>query len=497
MTHAYTGFARPARIALVALITFALVTFLLPAQASSAATTTKDLVVNGAFSEGVTGWSTNSPATHVLSVENAGRNGTKAAAILPKDTRTVVLNDKVDTLGNTPKGSSYTLTAWVRSSTPGAVTLLKAREGGSAGSYVHEKKVKLSGTGWEQVTFSFTTRFAGSWVDLNVLFWGLKVGNKVFVDSVSLTSDSNPPVTPPPVTEPPVTEPPVTPPPVTKPPTQPEVCTRPAPTGTQFGTSISTSGQSHAQAVAGIDSLFGRVPILRVFDGGMVFPWSHSRTAMIAGRDLVMSFRPMPQDVLSGKHDAEFRQWFEQAPSNVTIYWSYIHEPEPLIVQGKFTAEQYRQAWQRIDKIADSVCRSNMYPTLILTGWTTVPASKRDWRTYYPGGDVIDVMAFDPYNGATDPGRDFYTSVPGLFDSVRKAAQEAGKPYGIAETGSLKVPSDPTGAGRAAWLTELAAYHRQHGALFVTYFHSTRDGEWRLLDDKSKAAWSAAIKSGR
>lgn len=245
-----------------------------------------------------------------------------------------------------------------------------------------------------------------------------------------------------------------------------------------------------------MDAIFGTIPIVRVFDPGMVMSWDKPRTQMLAGRDLVISFRPSPQDVLSGKYDAEFAEWFAKAPSDVTIYWSYIHEPEPLIDQGSFTADQYRRAWQRIDSIADAACRPNMYATLTLTGWTTTDASKRDWRDYYAGGDVIDVMAFDPYNGASNPTAvTGYPSAASMYDSVVRVAREAGKPYGLAETGSPKVPADATGSQRAAWLKDVAAYNRANGALFVTYFHSSRDGEWRLLDGPSQSAWRTAVAS--
>lgn len=515
MTYLHSRFARPARIALAAGIALALSLTLLPTQSASAAAPAAaaaaptEYVVNGGFSNGTAGWRMNNAKLHKLTVQSVGRNKTKAAVIILRDTQVAVLNDAVDTQKNVAKGSSYTLSTWVRGTTSGASTMIKAREGGPGGLYIHSKRVKLVGTGWQKVELTFTTKYAKSWIDVNVLFWGSRPGQKVYVDSVSLTGASakppvvtappvsKPPVTVPPVTVPPVTVPPVTVPPVTVPPATGS-CESPAPTGTKFGSSISTGTLSTAEALAGVDGIFGRVPVVRVFDPEMVRPWSHSRSAMLAGRDLVVSFRPTPQDVLSGKYDAEFREWFAKAPSNVKIYWSYIHEPEPLILQGKFTAEQYRQAWKRIDKIADAACRSNMYPTLILTGWTALPASKRDWRTYYPGGDVIDVMAFDPYNGASNPTAvTGYPSAASLFDSVRKVAQEAGKPYGIAETGSTKVPKDTTGTQRAAWLTELAAYHRTHGAVFVTYFHSSRDGEWRLLDKPSQTAWRAAVTSSR
>jgi hypothetical protein len=206
----------------------------------------------------------------------------------------------------------------------------------------------------------------------------------------------------------------------------------------------------------------------------------------------------LPQEVLSGKYDAEFARWFREAPSDVAIYWSYIHEPEPMIDKGTFTADQYRRAWQRIDGIADQECRQNMYATLILTGWTSVPASKRDWRSYYGGDTVIDVMAFDPYNGAANPGREgVYASPESIYDSVRRVAAEAGKPYGVAETGSLLVPSDPSGTARATWLRQMGAYHLKNGAVFVTYFNSTNGGEYRLLDTPSSEAWRSVVSTSR
>ncbi|SIT84294.1 carbohydrate binding domain-containing protein [Microbacterium sp. RU33B] len=475
-----------------------LVLTLTPLASAQAATSAPgELVVNGDFSKGSQGWRVNKPAAHSLGVESVGPNGSAAAVLRTSDLSTVVLNDALDSVKNAAKGTSYTLSAWVRADKPNAVASVKARESAAGGSYTHEKRVKLSSTSWTQITLEFTTRFAGSTLDINVLFWGYQSRSLLSVDSVSLVDATAvvPPVEPAPPTQP---VPPTNPEPgLPAQPGTPEKCTRPAPTGTQFGSSISTGSQSHAQALAEVDGLFGKLPIVRVFDPGMPFAWTHSRAPMIAGRDLVLSFRPMPQDVLSGKHDAEFRRWFTEAPADVTIYWSYIHEPEPMIDQGKFTADQYRRAWQRIDAIADEVCKKNMYPTLILTQWTTVAASKRDWRTYYPGADVIDVMAFDPYNGVHDPTRDYYASPADLFDSVVRVAQSAGKPYAIAETGSRKIPSDATGSKRAEWLNAVADYSRKNGALFVTYFHSTRDADWRLLDGPSKEAWRQAVLSSR
>lgn len=261
---------------------------------------------------------------------------------------------------------------------------------------------------------------------------------------------------------------------------------------------MSTSKMSAPKSVAELDSHFGMtVPALRVFDTGMVGPWSKPRTPAIKGRTLIMSFRPLPQEVLTGQHDAAFKAWFEQAPADSTIYWSYGHEPEPKILNGDYTAAQYRAAWQRLDKIADSVCRQNMYATLILTGWTTESESKRDWRTYYPGGDVIDVMAFDPYNGVYDQERNYYASPEAMYKNPIRVAREAGKPFAIAETGSRIVVGDSDGRRRAAWLKEMGDYLRAHNALFVTYFHSTRGAHWILDDAVSRDAWAAQMRQSK
>ena len=65
-----------------------------------------------------------------------------------------------------------------------------------------------------------------------------------------------------------------------------------------------------------------------------------------------------------------------------------------------------------------------------------------------------------------------------------RRSQEMGKPWALAETGSRLIPGD-SGSKRAAWLTSVGTYLRQNGAVYGTYFNSTRDANW-MLDD---SAW--------
>lgn len=470
--------------------------------ASPAAAADEQLVANGDFKQGTTNWVMNYPEQHALSVIAKGHWNTRTAEISVSTTTPAVLNDRKNTVQSTVAGERYTMSAYVRSSRAGATAQLKGREVfATSGRQSNETHLALRDTAWHKLSFDFVAQRTGSQIDLNVQFWGLVVGQKVYVDDVSLVRRSASPSTTPPAPTPIATPSPTAAPPTA--PAQPGApgvgsCTRPSPKGNLFGASISTSGQTTAQAVAGIDAQFGRVPALRVFDPGMPVDWSSSRTQVLKGRTVVLSFRADPADVMSGAEDAALRKWFTEAPSDVTVYWSYIHEPEtPIDARKDYTASQYRSAWRHIDAIADSVCRQNMFATLILMGWTTVPGSNKDWRDYYAGSDVIDVLAFDPYNGAANAGREgIYASPASIFDSVRRVAAEAGKPYGIAETGSLLLPTDD-GAGRARWLRDVAAYHRANGALFVTYFQSTNGGEYRLLDSASQSAWRDAVGASR
>ena len=302
--------------------------------------------------------------------------------------------------------------------------------------------------------------------------------------------------TPPPVVEPPVVEPPVTDPPVVEPPTV-DTCQAPAykDNGTPlFGASLSSSDGSVNEATAKNDGLFGKMPIVRQFDPTVPPNGAWSRRTALRDRAVIHSFRTDPKAVVAGTHDAAILAFYKEAPSDHPVFYSYYHEPEPEINSGKFTYAEYRAAWQHIVELVGTLCKPNLYPTLILTGWTTEPASKRDWRDYYPGDEYISVMAFDPYNSATGQATT-YKDPATLYASTVKVGEESGKPWGIAETGSNLIAGDSTGVGRAAWLKKVGQYFTDQGAVFVTYFQSTNNGNFKLLDEPSVTAWKKWVQT--
>jgi hypothetical protein len=315
------------------------------------------------------------------------------------------------------------------------------------------------------------------------------------------TTPSDRSASPPPPSS--ATSSPASPPPL--PTVEPEVTLTPAPRcpkaptwpggATAFGTHVSTRDLWFADKLAELDSTFGRLDAVRVFEPSVppANTWER-RGALVEGRVVVHSFRVAPAEVLAGAHDEALRHYFTTVPGDIQLFWSYFHEVEPHIEAGQFTAAEYRRAFRRIADIAHEQCRTDLYPTLILTGYALEPSSGRDWRDYYPGDDYISVLGWDPYNSASRPPTE-YAQPEELFGRVVAVSRAAGKPFGIAETGSRLLRSDPSGRGRAAWLRRTAAYLEKQGAVFVTYYHSigVSGADYRLQDAPSIRAWRSWV----
>ena len=501
MRHSVFPFAAPfARIALAALAVLMLAVTLLHAAPQRAAAAEGELLPNASFSEGTEGWGTNGK-TQKLTVLSGG-----IAELTTTARGNAVLNDRPNAVQNTVRGTDFTVTAEVRTTTPDVSGILRIREVANSNVHSSSQWFQLKGTEWTTVTLQATTRFADSQLDFNLQASQLRVGENLQVRQVSVKETPEVPVTPEPPTTPAPTDPEPTEPAPTDPepnepaPTEPEPtepvdeCQAPAPTGTLYGSSLSTRGQTLIQAVSGVDALFGRADVVRHFSPGMPLDWQSKNAQLLSDRTLITSFKVAPAEIVSGKHDAFFKNWFATAPSDQTIYWSYFHEPEDNINKGEFTEAQYRAAWKHLAEIEQAACQPNMHATLILTEWTMNPNSKRDYRVYDAGHEYVKVLAFDPYNGIYDTDRDFYESPESLLGPIAEKMEADGRPWGIAEIGSRLVIGDPNGAGRAKWFADIGRYTAENDLLFVTYFHDIGpNGDYRLQDKASIDAWAKLV----
>jgi hypothetical protein len=238
-------------------------------------------------------------------------------------------------------------------------------------------------------------------------------------------------------------------------------------------------------------SQFGRMPIVRVYYPGL--PPSTAWTTGLAGANksaVIVSFKALPTDILSGADDAALRHFFDTAPTGHPIYYSYYHEPEDNIAAGQFKLADYKAAWAHVVSLADAAHNSYLHSTLILMEWDLVKASGRDWKNYLPGGGIISVLGWDAYPvGSATNVHPQLTAAPDFMGPAIAASKSVGLPYGFAEFG-LSTP-----AGRPGWLANIGKYLMGSGALFGSLFNGNAQyPTLQLTDSGSISVWRGYVQ---
>ena len=251
-----------------------------------------------------------------------------------------------------------------------------------------------------------------------------------------------------------------------------------------FGSSVTSSDLAQTTAQ------FGRMPIVRVYYPGL--PASNAWTGGLAGASdsaVIVSFKALPTDILSGADDAALSHFFDTAPTGHPIYYSYYHEPEDNIADGQFTAADYKAAWARVVQLADAAHNPDLHSTLILMEWDLQKASGRNWKDYLPSGGIISTLGWDAYSQGSATNVNPQPTPPADFMGPAIAAsQSVGLPYGFAEFG-LSTPM-----GRPAWMTEVGKYLLTSGALFATVFNgSPQYPTLQLTDQASQDIWRGFV----
>jgi len=251
-----------------------------------------------------------------------------------------------------------------------------------------------------------------------------------------------------------------------------------------FGSSVGYVGLAQTTAQ------FGRMPIVRVYYPGL--PASNAWDGGAAGANdsaVIVSFKALPADILSGADDATLTHFFDTAPTGHPIYYSYYHEPEDNIADGQFTLAGYKAAWARVAALASAAHNPDLHSTLILMSWDLVKASGRDWKSYLPGGGIISTLGWDAYPVGSATNVNPQPTPPADFmGPCITASNSVGLPYGFAEFGLS------TAAGRPAWMTEVGNYLMSSGALFATVFNGVAEyPTLQLTDRASQDVWKGFV----
>jgi hypothetical protein len=151
------------------------------------------------------------------------------------------------------------------------------------------------------------------------------------------------------------------------------------------------------------------------------------------------------------------------------VVFSFNHEPENDPAAG--SADDFVSAYQHIHDVFETDGVTN-----VTYAWTMMAWSFRSGNAaaYYPGDDVVDVVAADGYNQYGCPqGNAPWRSFTDIFNAFYSFGAEHGKRMVVAEWGAHEDPADP---GReASWFDEASAQLQQWpGIVAVLYFDADR-----------------------
>ncbi len=235
------------------------------------------------------------------------------------------------------------------------------------------------------------------------------------------------------------------------------------------------------------------------------------------GRELMLSVKPQRNDgtiitwnqVANAQPGSRVYGEMQTLARGVRAYgdpmiFGFHHEPEQNSNQRYGTAGEFQAAFRKIHSVFESEGVTNVHWAWIMTEWafeveTIRPNDRRVADNWYPGDDVVDVIASDTYNwnncrgNTTDPWRTLEDDVEALF---RFRQKHPDKQLVLGEFGS----DDGAAGQKAEWLNaarELFKQPRYRDAFAaLLYFHDdgreegVPDCDWWL--DSAPSALTAA-----
>lgn len=456
------------------------------AAAESPPLDTRELVVNGGFEDGVSGWRVNDSRTQQLISDPGGRSGVGSATVAAITAGNVVLNDAANTVTSTVAGTTFQVTAYVKGSKPGLSAMVRVRE-------VRSEELVDSGgslvqltTDWQQVSFTHITRSTGGQLDLNVVGWKLPAGTSVTVDDVSLRR-------------------------VTQAPTPSPSSGSPSPgspsNGTacvdrrgipDCGTFLGAAIGSNADPAPKEASFGSRLGLHRTYFKANQVPGAvrMARSDLAAGRLPWISFK-LPYswtEMADGKGDAWARDLATQLSQVGGPVWLALHhEPEN---------DGTMSEWVRMQAHLSPIIRNtapNVAYTIVLTGWNQVFGTNPafSFEATWPGDGLVDIVGIDPYNeyGAVKNGKMITKSVElkEYYAPLAAFAARHRTHWAVAETGytDLQASRDP------AWLNRAYADMEAMGGVGLAYFdsHLNSIANWQLTTPDKISAFGSALRS--
>jgi len=208
-----------------------------------------------------------------------------------------------------------------------------------------------------------------------------------------------------------------------------------------------------------------------------------------AGRLPLISWQPMRQDmraIAEGAHDDYVRSWAQGvAAANGLVYIRPFPEMNGDWVPWNGNPGMFRRAWHRITAIFAEEGAENVRWVFSpnVTDEPRVEANRME--RYYPGHDVVDVLALSGYNwGETRPSIGWRS-----FEQIFDEAYERLHALGPQDVWFAEVASSEIGGDKAAWIQDMLDSTVFARLAAVVWFNEDKETDWRI--ESSRASLEA------
>ena len=206
----------------------------------------------------------------------------------------------------------------------------------------------------------------------------------------------------------------------------------------------------------------------------------------------LISWQPLRRDLTSiavGDHDDEIRHWARGlAEADGVVYIRPFPEMNGDWVPWNGDPETFRTAWRRMAAVFAEEGAENVRWVFgpNVTDEPRIEANRME--RYYPGHDVVDVLALSGYNwGAKRPTIGWRS-----FEWIFSQAYERLSALGPQDVWFAEVASTELGGDKAAWIQDMldsTAFPRLRA---VVWFNEDKETDWRI---ESSAASLEAFRA--
>ena len=196
--------------------------------------------------------------------------------------------------------------------------------------------------------------------------------------------------------------------------------------------------------------------------------------------------------IATGAHDADINAMASRFKAfGRSVFVSFDQEPESRLGGSGFAASDYVNASRRIHNLFATDGVRNVVWVWNVSGSTSA-SDLAEFKSLYPGDSYVDWVAWDPYNWNTciHPygWRTFDQTVSGFYNWLaggHLSAASSGKPYMLAEYGSVEASSGAKGS----WFRgEAATIANRPRIKAVVYFNENKDCNWPITTSSSSIA---------